>query len=70
MGRLLLLTAIVVVVYLVIRAYRNKNTSTPDAPVTEDMVRCEWCGVHLPRSESIVSGGRSYCCIEHRDADK
>ncbi|HEY0665260.1 MAG TPA: PP0621 family protein [Gallionella sp.] len=69
MGRLLLLAAIIAIVYLLIRAFRSKPPSTPDTPVAEDMVRCERCGVHLPRSESVESGGRFYCCIEHRDAD-
>lgn len=69
MGRLLLLAAIIVVVYLLIRAFRGKAPSARDNPVAEDMVRCARCGLHLPRSESIESGGRFYCGIEHRDAD-
>jgi uncharacterized protein len=69
MGRLLLLAAIVVVVYLLIRAFRGKTPPARDNPATEDMVRCERCGLHLPRSESVESGGHFYCGIEHRDAD-
>lgn len=69
MSRLLLLAAIVAVIYLLIRAYRSKTPSASTESVTEDMVRCAQCGVHLPRSESIESGERFYCCIEHRDAD-
>ncbi len=34
----------------------------------EDMVRCVHCGVHLPRSESILSGGKFYCSEAHRQA--
>ena len=30
------------------------------------MVRCAQCGVHLPRSESLVSGQVFYCSAEHR----
>lgn len=69
MSRLLLLAAIVVVVYLLIRAFRGKAPVTPADSATEDMVRCAKCGLHLPRSESIESGGHFYCGIEHRDAD-
>jgi uncharacterized protein len=29
-------------------------------------VRCQACGVNLPRSEAILSQGRFYCCDEHR----
>jgi uncharacterized protein len=70
MGRLLLLAAIVVVIYLLIRAFRGKTPPAREKnPATEDMVRCERCGLHLPRSESVESGGHFYCGIEHRDAD-
>lgn len=35
-------------------------------PAVEDMVRCQVCGVNLPRSEALMSQGRFYCCDEHR----
>lgn len=35
----------------------------------EDMVRCRECGVNLPRSEALLSQGRTYCCEEHRRRD-
>lgn len=31
----------------------------------ESMVRCEHCGIHLPRSEAVLSGGRIWCSPEH-----
>ena len=67
MSRLLLIIAIAVVVYLLIRSYRKK-TPQQDKPATEDMVRCAQCGVHLPRSESVEAGGQFFCGAEHRDA--
>ena len=67
MSRLLLLIAIVAVVYLLIRSYRN-NALRQDKPFVEDMVRCVYCGVHLPKGESIQAGGQHFCSIEHRDA--
>ena len=66
MSRLFLLMAIAVVVYLLIKSYR-KNVPKQDNPVAEDMVRCAHCGVHLPKSESILAGGNFFCCAEHRD---
>jgi uncharacterized protein len=66
MSRLFLLIAIAVVVYLLIKSYR-KNVPKQDNPVAEDMVRCAHCGVHLPKSESILAGGNFFCCAEHRD---
>jgi len=67
MGRLILLIAIVVVVYLLIRSYR-KNAQQQDKPVVENMVRCAHCGVHLPKGESVQADGQFFCSSEHRDA--
>lgn len=67
MSRLLLLIAIAAVVYQLLRSYR-KSTPRQDHPVVEDMVRCAHCGVHVPRSESILAGGNFFCSVEHRNA--
>jgi uncharacterized protein len=67
MSRLLLLVAIAIVVYLLIKSYR-KNAPPQDKPVAEDMVRCAHCGVHLPKGESILADGNYFCGAEHRDA--
>jgi uncharacterized protein len=40
------------------------NAAAPHG--SEDMVRCALCGVHLPRSESIMTDGRNYCSPEHQ----
>jgi uncharacterized protein len=34
--------------------------------VVEDMVKCAHCGVNLPRSEAIYSGGEFFCTPEHQ----
>lgn len=68
MSRLLLLVVIAAVVYLLLRSYRRKSEAQDKEAVTEDMVCCAYCGVHLPRSESVQSGEKSYCSTEHRDA--
>ena len=76
MAKFLLLLAVGIVVYLIASRMRrereappSKQGSRPSAPAqgaAEDMVRCETCGVHLPRSESFTSRGRFYCSDEHR----
>jgi uncharacterized protein len=66
MSRLLFLMAVVVVVYLLLRSYR-RQAPKQDAPApAEEMVRCAQCGVHLPKSESILAGGSFYCSDAHR----
>lgn len=32
---------------------------------SEQMVRCAHCGIHLPRSEAVLSAGETYCGQEH-----
>lgn len=66
MSRLFLLLAVIIVVYLLLRSFR-KQTPKQDVPyVAEEMVRCVQCGVHLPKSESILAGGSFYCSDAHR----
>ncbi|MDD5299188.1 MAG: PP0621 family protein [Gallionella sp.] len=67
MSRLLMLIAIAVVIYLLIKSYRKK-TPQQDKKIAEDMVRCTHCGVHLPKGESIQTDERFFCSAEHRDA--
>ncbi len=72
MGKLITLILLVLLgVYLYRRMTRQRDAAadTREAPAAEDMVRCKTCGVNLPRSEAILSGGRFYCCDEHRRAD-
>ncbi len=70
MSRLFLLMAIVVAIYLLVRSY-SKNASGQNKSVSkdpaEDMVCCAHCGVHLPKSESMLVGGNFFCSAAHRD---
>ena len=70
MIKFLLLALGVWVIYRIFKGYGRslKQDQTPSTPAeaSEDMVRCAHCGVHLPRSESIVSQGEFFCSNEHR----
>jgi len=69
MSRLLFLAVIIAVVYWLLRSYREQLPKDEDTSVqAEDMVRCVHCGVHLPKHESILSGGDYYCSEAHRRA--
>ena len=68
MLKILLLIVVVFVVLAVIRTYQrslNKPAAPTRGPVVEDMVKCAHCGVNLPRSEAIFSGGDFFCTPEH-----
>ena len=78
MSRLLFLVVAVVIVYWLLKSYR-KQLPGKGAPKesdrgegasgqAEDMVRCVHCGVHLPKHESILAGGKFYCSEAHRSA--
>jgi uncharacterized protein len=71
--KILLLIAIAYVVWSLIRAYQ-RSLDHPSAPsgkqTVEDMVKCAHCGVNLPRSEAIYSGGEFFCTPEHRKLGK
>lgn len=82
MGKLAFFLIIAVLVYWIIKARLSEKTNEAEDSQTEDeqtdddnngtpksledMVRCAHCGVHLPRSESITSQGKFFCCDEHR----
>lgn len=45
----------------------NKNGGKADSDMSnaEAMVRCNHCGIHLPRSEAFLSDGKTWCGSEH-----
>jgi len=71
--KILLLIAIGFVVLALFRAYQ-RSLGKPSAPThaqtVEDMVKCAHCGVNLPRSEAIYSGGVFFCTPEHQKLGK
>jgi uncharacterized protein len=67
MGRLFFLLAVAIVVYLLVKSFRN-NAPHQNETLAEDMVSCAHCGVHLPKGESIQADGQNFCCAAHRDA--
>ena len=41
----------------------KKTNNTPQQ--AEEMVRCNHCNIHLPRSEAVLSGGQTWCSMDH-----
>lgn len=68
MGKLLFFVFLVLAVLYLFRR-SAPPPSSPSFPQQsnqgEDMVRCAVCGVHLPRSEALMSGGAFFCGQEH-----
>lgn len=73
MFKILLLIAIGFVVLALFRAYQRSLGQPPSSArgnTVEDMVKCAHCGVNLPRSEAINSGGDFFCTPEHLQLGK
>ncbi|MEW5786438.1 MAG: PP0621 family protein [Pseudomonadota bacterium] len=72
MSKLITIAILVVLGVYLFRRMAGKRVPPPEPPRekgVEDMVRCQVCGVNMPRSEAILSKGRFYCCDEHRRQD-
>ena len=71
--KILLLIVVGFVVWALIRNYQrslNKPTTRSGERAVENMVKCAHCGVNLPRSEAIYSGGDFFCTPEHKQLGK
>jgi len=77
MGKLLLWAIVILAALIIMRLWTHKNAhaaarrnrpvnpSRPGDAAPESMVRCAWCGIHLPRSEALLKNGQLWCCEEH-----
>ena len=75
MAKFLLVIAVFVVFYLLLRNHAKKSGEAPpprsaskhgeESKHGENMVRCKVCGVHLPTSEAVTSRGDFFCSREH-----
>ena len=45
---------------------RSSRSPSPAERAPEHMVKCAYCGVNQPVSESILTHGKYYCCNAHR----
>jgi uncharacterized protein len=70
MSRLLLIAAVIAVIYLLLKSFRNKPAVPDEKKNAEDMVQCAYCGIHSPRSESLEQEGKHYCSAAHRDVQR
>ena len=66
MSRLIFYFAIAAVAYWLLKSYFRQPPKQDEPKSAEDMVRCVQCGIHQPRSESILAGGEYFCCEAHR----
>ncbi|SAL70155.1 PP0621 family protein [Caballeronia telluris] len=44
---------------------RSGNGASGAPQLPDSLVRCAECGVHTPRSETLVVAGQRFCCSDH-----
>jgi uncharacterized protein len=66
MIKLLLIIAVIALAYWILKSYGRSLSGSRPASAGEDMVRCVQCGVHLPKSESVLAQGNFFCSDAHR----
>ncbi len=73
MSRVILLLAILILIALVVRRFRAHKSHTRlknKHALAQSIVRCDYCGLHVPEHENFPSNGRNYCSMEHMVLDK
>ncbi len=69
MKYLIVILVIVVAAWMLTRSRRTgRSAARTEAgdPTPLAMVRCNHCGVHLPRGEAVVGDYGTFCSEEHR----
>ncbi len=73
MSRVLVLIILLVVSFLVIRFFKQKQETQRLIKIkkkkTDTMVKCQVCGLHIPVKEATINRGNYYCCLEHANQD-
>ena len=74
-SRIIFIIVLLAVGYLLLRSWQRKKSiqkqaqdkpaNTPQKPPSQQMVRCDYCSLHIPEHEAVAEGGRFFCCLEH-----
>jgi uncharacterized protein len=74
MGQFLRIAIVLFGLWLVLRfikrALAKRHSDSPAPPLPADMLRCDYCGMFMPRSDAITASGKIYCSDKHADEDR
>jgi len=72
MSRLIFIVVVIALAYLLFKSYRKQLPRQDEPTKGQDMISCAFCGIHVPKSESLLVDGKYYCCDAHSkgQADK
>ncbi len=68
MKTLFLLGALMLVFFIGRHLWRQRGTSVPKLK-SQTMVRCQHCGLFLPKDEAIQRSPGRFFCPEHKEYD-
>jgi uncharacterized protein len=66
MGKLLFFLLLAVAIYWWLRRSQSDRNEQSRDPKIEAIVKCAYCGLHVPQSESVFDRGHYYCDEKHR----
>ena len=74
MGQFLRIAIVLFGLWLILRfikrALTKRRPGSPAPPPPADMLRCDYCGMFVPRGDAITASGKVYCSDHHADADR
>ena len=62
MSQLFLILGIIGLIFLYVLYKKNNQQVKKDK---EEMVKCQTCGVNIPKSQALASGNNWFCSKEH-----
>jgi len=74
MGQFLRIAIVLFGLWLILRFIRRalagRRSDAPAPPPPADMLRCDYCGMFVPRDDAVTANGKIYCSGNHADDDR
>lgn len=70
--RIIFTLAVIWLVFYVYRRFFKKVPrlqQTREEEITKEIVRCQHCGLHVPKTEAIKRQNAYYCCQDHAESE-
>jgi uncharacterized protein len=68
-ARILFILVLLAVSFAVLKYLRGKINNKSQERIKKDsqemMVKCQYCGIHIPDHEAIKQGDKVFCSLEH-----
>lgn len=70
--RLLLFLLIIGGIWMLYRRIKRviliqRDNPAPRTPAQVNMVRCQYCGMHIPERDAVIRQDNIYCSTDHAD---